>query len=127
MRALQALPLLLLTSTAAFAANDQENIAEVDGYTDVSPSDLTILKQASPAFPKKAIKAGYEHEECVAQLFVDVVGKVEDVQIQMGCPDVFHKSVLKAAKKWRFEPYTGFEGEIVPVTFALRFRFQRDT
>lgn len=126
MRAIQILALFLLTTAPALADNDQENIAEVDGYTDVSPSELTILKKENPGFPKKAIKAGYEHEECVAQLFVDVVGKVEDVQIQMGCPEVFHKAVTKAARKWRFEPYTGFEGTVVPVTFALRFRFQRD-
>jgi TonB family protein len=127
------LPLLLLllllpaAAIAGDAVNDQSAVSESDGYLSVSPADLEIRKQASPDFPKKAIREGYTHEECVAQLFVSDAGKVEDVQVQMGCPELFHRSVQKAARKWRFEPYSVDGAEPVPVTFALRFRFHRET
>jgi len=125
MRALIAF--LFAISLPALAVNDQTSLSEADGYTPISPSDITILKQAAPSFPKKAIKAGHTHEECVVQFFVDVRGKVEDTQIQMGCPEVFHKTVHKTARKWKFEPHIGGPDDAaVPVTFALRFTFKRD-
>lgn len=117
---------LCASGWAQGAANDQGYLAEVEGYTAVSPSDLEFTHQVFPSFPSRALREGFTHEECVAQLLVDEDGKVEQVRVALGCPEVFHKSVTKAAKKWRIEPYINEDGVSVPITFALRFRFQRD-
>lgn len=129
-RPLLLLALLLGLSAPSRAANinddytDQGRLAEVEGYTTVSPTDLTILRKVTAKFPRRADDSQV-HVECLAQLFVSEKGKVEDVRVLAGCPDSFHRSVKKAARKWRFEPYTGKDGAAAPVTFALRFRFQR--
>lgn len=105
---------------------DQSRLTEREGYTTVSPGALTITRQVGAEYPRKALRESHTHVECLAQLFVSDSGKVEEVTVLMGCPDSFEKSVRKAAKKWRFEPYTAPNGAAPsPVTFALRFRFQR--
>ena len=104
---------------------DQQLVSESDAYRPVHPSELTILKQVAPKFPKKAHKAGHRHEECTAQFYVDESGKPDEVAITGACPEVFHSSLLKAAKKWRFAPMAGEGEEPEPVTFVLRFRFEQ--
>ena len=123
----QAAALFLLLSVTANAAplNDQSALSDVEGYTPISPADIEIRRQVTPGFPRSALQAGYTHEECVVHLFIDDKGKLEDAQVQMTCPEPFHKAVLKAAKKWRFEPYASEDGQPSAVTFAVRFRFVR--
>jgi TonB family protein len=104
---------------------DQQLISESDAYRSVHPSTLTIVKQVAPKFPKKAHKQGYRHEECTVQFYVDDVGKPDEVAITGACPEVFHSSLLKVAKKWRFAPVIGEGSEPEPVTFVLRFRFEQ--
>ncbi len=116
--------LLSGTATAADPYTDQQLLVETEGYEIIHPSALTILKQTSPDFPSKAHKQGYRHEECIAQVFVGDNGKPESSTVQ-GCPEVFHRSVQKAVKKWRVEPVTGEDGLPVSVTFVLRFRFEK--
>lgn len=104
---------------------DQQLLSVSDAYRAVHPSELTILKQVAPKFPKKAHKAGYRHEECTAQFSVSAAGKPDEVSVTGACPEVFHSSLTKAAKKWRFEPMVGADGEPEPITFVLRFRFEQ--
>lgn len=118
---------VLLSATATAADDpytDQQLLSETEGYQTVHPGELTILKQASPSFPKKATKEGYRHEECTAQVLVGDNGKPESATVE-GCPEVFHRSVQKAVKKWRVEPVIGEDGLPIPVTFVLRFRFEQ--
>ena len=116
--------LLSGTATAADPYTDQQLLVETEGYQAIHPGELTILKQASPDFPSKAHKQGHRHEECIAQVFVGDNGKPESSTVQ-GCPEVFHRSVQKAVKKWRIEPVIGEDGLPAPVTFVLRFRFEK--
>ena len=104
---------------------DQQLLSEATEYHPVHPSGLTVLEQTVPKFPKKAHKQGYTHEECTAQLYVSEKGKPDSVTVLTGCPEVFHKSVEKAAGKWRFAPVIAEDGNPVAVTFVLRFRFQK--
>ena len=127
MRAVAALLLLLSITANAAPLNDQSGLSEVEGYTTISPTDIEIRRQITPGFPRKALQAGYTHEECVAQLFVGDNGKIDDVQVHMSCPEPFHKAVIKAAKKWRFEPYVSEDGQPTAVSFAIRFRFVRQS
>ena len=105
--------------------SEQQLVSEPDAYRPIHPSELTILKQTAPKFPKKAHKLGYSLEECTAQFYVDETGKPEDVVATGNCPEVFHRSLIKAGKKWRFAPVVGEGAEPVPVTFVLRFRFEK--
>ncbi len=119
--------LMMALSSAALAEDpitDQSLGTEADGYITVHPAAVTFTEKVSPSFPRKAHKAGYSHEECLAQLYVDEAGKTEAVEVLESCPEVFHKSVEKAGKKWRIEPVLDESGAAVPVTFVLRFRFE---
>ncbi len=120
---------VLLSGTASAGDDpytDQQLLTVSEEYRTVHPGELTILKQVAPKFPKKAHKQGYRHEECTVQVYVGEKGKAEAATVLGGCPEVFHRSVEKAAKKWRFEPVIGADGMPEAVTFVLRFRFEQD-
>lgn len=118
---------ILLTGLAAAEDDpytDQALVDESEAYRSIHPSEITAVKQVAPKFPAKAHKQGYRHEECTVQLFVGEKGKPDETAVTGNCPEVFHGSAEKAAKKWRFEPMIGEDGEPESVTFVLRFRFE---
>ncbi|MEL6346423.1 MAG: energy transducer TonB [Myxococcota bacterium] len=117
--------LLSLPNAVRAQQNDQSRARQSDTHLQISPSAVEIVRRVNPSFPKKAIKEGYRHEECLAQLFINEDGKTESVEVLQGCPGPFQKPTQKAARKWRFSPYVGTDDKVKKVTFVLRFRYTR--
>lgn len=79
------------------------------------------IERPNPAYPPEAKQQAIEGD-VVVRIIVDKDGKVARAKIVSG-PMVFHDSVIKAAKAWRFNPSL-LNGEPVRVVGDLTFRFK---
>lgn len=87
-----------------------------------SISDLTIVRQVSPAYPRLAAKR--ELEGWVELEFtVTERGEVRESRVSGSSSEVFDKSALAAINRWEFAPVIE-NGRPVPVRAAVRFAFE---
>lgn len=79
------------------------------------------IERPNPVYPSEAKQQAIEGD-VIVRIIVDKDGKVARAKIVSG-PMVFHDSVIKAAKAWRFNPSL-LNGEPVRVVGDLTFRFK---
>jgi len=88
----------------------------------VNVSDLQILRNVTPVFPRRADVV--KKEGWVELNFrVDEKGQVIDPEVVRSSDSVFEQSALTAVKKWRFSPYIE-SGVAVTVRSGVRFSFR---
>lgn len=91
--------------------------------TVLNVSDLQVLRNASPVFPRRA--QSVQKEGWVELNFrVDEVGHVIDPEVVRSSDTVFEHSALNAIRKWRFAPHIQ-SGVAVTVRSGVRFSFKR--
>jgi TonB family protein len=76
----------------------------------------------TPLYPDSAWRAGLEGTSVVLVL-LDRTGRVQKTMVRVSSP-AFDKAAIEAAKQWRFEPAKTPEGQIVPVWYAIPFKFR---
>ncbi len=100
-------------------ANARNGLAELS----LPVSQLTIVKQVNPVFPRRAANAEIEGWAEVSFL-ISPTGDVVDAAVTNSSDSVFDRSALSAINAWRFEPHLE-AGRPVPVRSGVRFSFQR--
>jgi TonB family protein len=85
-------------------------------------SDPMIVERKEPVYPEAAINANLEGEVWV-KAWVDRQGRVRDVQILKSDSEIFNKSVIEAARGFRFKPAL-VKDKPVDVWVTLPFKFR---
>lgn len=85
-------------------------------------SDLRILAQRTPSYPRGAVNRRLEGWVDV-EFTVSTTGEVEDVLVSDSSAAVFHEASIEAIRGYRFEPHR-MHGRPVPVRAALRFNYR---
>ncbi len=80
--------------------------------------ELTARYQQVPVVPPGVADGWAE-----LMFTVNVDGQVQDIEVVGMSHDKLEKPVLKAVKRWRFEPYKE-RGRVLPVRTGVRFTFQ---
>jgi protein TonB len=104
--------------TAQGTAQDQTGPVYEPGSGVSAPR---VLKEAKPAYPSDAVKAGIQGTvtlECVVQ----PDGTVGAVRVKKTLDPGLDKEAIKAVKLWRFEPGRK-DGAAVPVRVSLEMTF----
>lgn len=85
---------------------------------------MKVKRRVMPVYPDAARSTPFPNSgvECGVRFHIDVNGKPTNVEIQAGCPSVFHPSIMKAAWEWRFYPDRR-DGEKVEGQFFTRMCF----
>jgi TonB family protein len=84
-------------------------------------SDLTVVKQVSPTYPRLAARRSLEGWVEV-EFTVTERGEVRDAKVRRSSSELFDKSALAAINRWEFAPLME-NGRPVPIRVALRFAF----
>lgn len=89
-------------------------------------NDLRIVSRTPPVYPAGALIRKTEGWVKV-ELIVDVAGQVSDARILQAVPSgVFEAAVLKAVRRWRFQPpMVDGERQSVRVTQKIDFQLER--
>ncbi len=110
------LHLLLISLLPAIA------VAECPGI-DTEDEDYRPVKTAQPAYPRRAQNRGIEGY-AVVNFTITTEGEIKDVKISESEPKgVFDRSVIKAIRKFRYDPCI-VDGEAMELTDnELKFSF----
>ena len=84
-------------------------------------SDLTVVRQVSPVYPRLAARRNLEGWVEV-EFTVTERGKVRDAKVRRSSAEVFDKAAVAAINRWEFAPMME-NGRPVPIRVALRFTF----
>ncbi len=72
------------------------------GPVRVQHTELQIVRQFQPRYPKAAMGLG--NERCVAEIVIDTKGKPVSVVVTQ-CDEAFHPETITSLMKWRFRPH----------------------
>lgn len=87
-----------------------------------SLSDLDVLHQVVPEYPRRAARAGFDGW-VELQFTVSPDGAVEEAKVVDSSSKIFHREALVALQGWQFKPVQ-HGGQATPVRAQLRFTFQ---
>ena len=103
--------------------NELANARSGNAEVSLAVSQLTVVKQVTPQFPRRAANKELEGWAEVS-FMVSPTGDVVDAKITNSSNELFDRAALSAISGWSFEPYMQ-DGRPVPVRSGLRFSFQR--
>jgi len=87
-----------------------------------SISDLKVVRQVSPAYPRSLEKSGLDGYVQV-EFTVTETGEVRDAKVLESSSSQFDSAALSAVNRWRFQPVQE-EGRPIPVRTRARFNFK---
>jgi protein TonB len=81
-----------------------------------------LIRRVEPEYPRQPYRLGIEGEGMI-RLLINRTGRVERaIVVEFEPPDVFDETVLRAVRRWEFEPAI-YRGEPVAVWVGQAFRF----
>ncbi|MFT5684054.1 MAG: TonB family protein [Myxococcota bacterium] len=89
----------------------------------VTATDIQPRRRVRPNYPAAAKALNIAEARCLVRFVVDDKGRPTDVAV-LGCPNVFHDEVLKAAWQWKFYPVRSSTGVKSAATFTLALNFR---